>query len=397
MPRYFLPKGFAASGVHCGIKRFSKDLALLKSDTGCKAAAVFTKNKIKAAPVIVTKEVLSRKKPIHAIVINSGNANCCTGRVGSRDAKKMVQVAAECMNLSMSNVCVASTGLIGQRLPIDSIVSAIPKAVKRLSPKGISSAAKAILTTDRKMKMETVKFNIGKKEVVISGMCKGAGMIHPNMATMLCFILTDAKVDKEGLKKALKVSVNESFNRITIDGDMSTNDTVMLLSNGQAQNSVIKKHTKEYEIFCRHLRDVCLKLAKDIVLGGEGATKFVTVSVKGAKTIKDGEIAAQGIATSLLVKTCIYGQDGNWGRVISSLGATLLSCIKQKKLELYLDKVCVFKNGMYTRPSKAHMRKIFKRKHVSIGVDLNAGNKSFSVFTCDLSKRYVEINSHYMT
>lgn len=397
MSRYILPKGFLASGVHCGIKRFNKDLGLIYSRFPCKGAGVFTKNKIKAAPVLVTKDILSKAKHTSAVIINSGNANCCTGWYGRRDAKKMIHAVCESLKLKFNTVCVASTGIIGKRLPIDKIVSAVPKAVKKLSEKGIKHLAQAIMTTDRKVKIETTRFNIGRKEVIISGTCKGAGMIHPNMATMLCFIMTDARIDKDALKTALKEGVNSSFNSITVDGDMSTNDSVLLLANGEANNKVVKKNTKEFDIFLRNLKKVTFKLAKDIVENGEGATKFVNICVKGATRELDAKIVAREIANSLLVKTSIHGEDANWGRIASSIGASMADSIKQNKIEIWLDNVCMFKNGRFTVPNRKRASRIYKKRNIEILVNLNCGKKEARIWTCDLSKRYVELNSHYLT
>lgn len=397
MSRHVLPKGFVVSGLHCGVKKFNKDIGLIYSRFPCKAVGVFTKNKIKAAPILVTREILSKGESIYAVIINSGNANCCTGKYGTQDAKAMVHAVCKGLNLNYNNVCVASTGIIGKRLPIDRIVSAVPKAIKQLSEKRIMSLAKAILTTDKKRKIETAKFNVGHKEVVITGVCKGAGMIHPHMATMLCFIATDANIEKTALNSALKKIVKNTFNVITVDGDMSTNDCVLLLANGQAGNNLIKKETKEFAVFMETLEQVVLKLAKDIIKDGEGATKFVTVTIIGAKSEKDAETVARTIANSCLVKTSVYGQDGNWGRVASSVGASGVHGIKPNRIEIYLDGVCMLKKGGFTHPSAARVSRIYKRKHVEITINLNAGKKSAQMFTCDLSKRYVDINAHYPT
>lgn len=397
MSRNTLPKGFLASGVHCGIKRFNKDLGLIYSKFPCRAAGVFTRNKIKAAPILVTKEILAKSEPIHAVIINSGNANACTGRYGVRDAKRMIQALSDAMGLKYMNVCVASTGVIGRRLPVDDIVRAVPKVVKKLSEKGISSVAKAILTTDRNLKIEKSVFNIGTKEVIISGICKGAGMIHPNMATMLCFLMTDARIDKEALKLALRECADATFNSISIDGDMSTNDCALILANGQANNRTIKKGTKEFDVFFKNLKKVTFELAKSIVRDGEGATKFINVRVKGAASEKDAKIVAQTIATSLLVKTSVHGGDPNWGRIASSVGQSMVKGIRPNKTEIYLDKVCMFKKGKFTSPAKARTSRIYKKRNVEIVVNLNCGSKEAVMWTCDLSKRYVEINSHYMT
>lgn len=395
--KYVLPKGFLASGVHCGIKRFKKDLALIYSKVGCKGAALFTKNKVIAAPLVVSKAILKKGEAIRAIIVNSGNANCCTGWYGKRDAKRMINAASGALKVKFDNVLVNSTGIIGQRLPIGLIEKATPKLVKSLSEKGLASAAKAILTTDRKIKISTEKINIGAKQVIITGIAKGAGMVEPNMGTMLSFIMTDAKIDKDALKTVLKEAADESFNSITIDGDTSTNDTVALLANGLANNKAIKRGTKEYTAFLKALKNVSFKLAKDIVEDGEGATKFVTVYVKNARTAGDAERVARGIANSCLVKTSIHGENPNWGRVASSVGSSGVAGINQNKLEICLDGRTVFKGGRFVLHSKEKLHRIYKRKKVEILINLNAGKKHARIWTCDLSKRYVEINSHYLT
>ncbi len=395
--RYALPKGFLASGTHCGIKRFKKDLALIYSKTGCKAVGVFTKNRVKAAPLAVSKMILKKGAPIRAVVVNSGNANCCTGWYGVRDAKRMINAACQNLRLKFNSVLVSSTGIIGKRLPIDIIEEAMPKLAGRLSHKGLVTAASAIMTTDKKLKLCVEKIKIGRKQVIVSGFAKGAGMIHPNMATMLCFVMTDARIDKSALKSALKKACDGSFNAITIEGDMSTNDMVLLLAGGLAGNKTIKKGTREYDTFSKALENVTLKLAKDIIQDGEGATKFVTVYVESAKTSGDAEKAARAIANSCLVKTSIHGENPNWGRVASAVGASGVKGIRQNRFEIYLDGILVFKGGKFTTPAKTKLSKIYKRKNVEIAVNLNMGKSSAVIWTCDLSKRYVEINSHYMT
>lgn len=397
MARWALPKGFKVSGIHCGIKRFNKDLGLIYSQKVCKSAGMFTKNKVKAAPVILTKEILSKNENIHAVIINSGNANACTGRYGIKDAKKTAQYVESALKVPHNTVCVASTGVIGHRLPIDKIISGVPKAVRNLSSGGLMSLAKAILTTDKKRKVETEKFLVGKKEVTVTGLCKGAGMIHPNMATMLCFIMTDADIDKNALKSALRECVEDSFNIISVDGDMSTNDTILIMANGEADNSAIRKGTKEYKLFKNALLKVCLELAKEIVRDGEGATKLITVRVENAAKEKEAEMIARKISNSALVKTSVHGQDPNWGRVASSVGSSMLESVKQNKIEIYLDGVCMFKKNKFTNPPANKLAGIYKKNNVDIRVNLNAGNKSAKMFTCDLSKRYVEINAHYLT
>jgi len=395
--RHMLPKGFFASGTHCGIKRFKKDLALIYSKSGCKAAGVFTKNKLKAAPLVISKLTLKKGAPIRAVIVNSGNANCCTGRYGIRDAKRMINAVSSLMGLKFGNILVSSTGIIGKRLQIGLIEAAVPKLTRGLSAKGLVSAANALLTTDRKVKIATEKFKVGRKEIIITGIAKGAGMVHPNMATMLSFIMTDARIDKDALTSALKEACRVSFNAISIDGDMSPNDTVLILANGLAGNGTIKRGTKEYRAFVKALKNVSFKLAKNIVEDGEGATKFVTVYVENAVTERDAEKVARMIANSCLVKTSIHGENPNWGRVASSVGSSGAAGIKPNKFEIYLDGVLLFKRGKFTTPGRDKISKVYKRKNVEITVNLNAGRKNAVIWTCDLSKRYVEINSHYMT
>ena len=395
--KHILPKGYLASGIHCGLKRFKKDLALIYSRAGCKAAGVFTTNKVKAAPLVVTKSILKKAAPVRAIIINSGNANCCTGWHGIRDAKRMINAVCGALRLKFNSVLVSSTGLIGKRLPIAFIEESVPKLAGRLSEKGLVSALKAIMTTDKKMKIAIEKIKIGSKEVILSGIAKGAGMRSPDMATMLAFVMTDARIDRGALKAALKDACEGSFNSITIDGDMSTNDTALLLANGAAGNKSIKKGTKEYKTFLKALGKVTFKLAKDIVLDGEGATKFVSVYVENAKTTGDAYRVARAIANSCLVKTSIHGENPNWGRVASSVGASGVKSIKPSRMEIYLDKTCVFRKGRFTNLSREKLFKLYKRKNVEIAVSLNLGKKDAAIWTCDLSKRYVEINSHYMT
>ncbi len=397
MSKNMLPKGFLAGGVHCGIKRFKKDLALIYSRTGCKAVGVFTKNRVKAAPLTVSKDILKKAAPIRAVVVNSGNANCCTGWYGVRDAKRMINAVCRNLKLKFNSVLVSSTGIIGKRLPIGMLEEAIPELAEKISQKGLVAAASAILTTDKKMKISVEKFEIGTKQVIVSGFAKGAGMIHPNMATMLCFLMTDARIDKGALKSALKKTCDESFNAITIDGDMSTNDMVLLMAGGLAGNKTIKKGTKEYRAFLKALEKVTSKLARDIISDGEGATKFVTVCVEGARTSGDAEKAARAVANSCLVKTSIHGENPNWGRIASAVGASGVKDVKQNRFEIYLDGILVFKKGKFITPAKAKFSKIYKRKNVEIIINLNMGKKEAVIRTCDLSKRYVEINSHYMT
>jgi len=397
MAKLILPRGFTVSGVHCGLKKSDKDLGLIFSDTPCATAGVFTNNNVKAAPILVTKEILGKGGKTRAIVVNSGNANCCTGKYCTSDAKEMVKSTALGLGIKYDSVLVASTGVIGKKLPIEKIKTGIPHLVKNLSSKGLMSLVQAIMTTDTKKKVRTAKFVMNGKGVIITGLCKGAGMIHPNMATMLCFIMTDAAMDGDALKAVLKESVNKSFNVITVDGDMSTNDCVLVLANGKAGGPVVKKNSKDYKIFKQHFDSICLELAKDIVRDGEGATKFIEIEVAGAKTGADAEKIARIIANSPLVKTSIHGQDPNWGRIASSVGSSMLDDITPDKMEIYLDNVGIFKKGKFADPPAEKLSRIYKKDSVYIFVNLNLGKKSAKMYTCDLSKRYVDINAHYLT
>jgi len=396
MAKNILPKGFKLSGIHCGMKHRNKDLGLIVSETIAKCSGVFTLNKVKAAPVILTEKMLKKTKGIKAVIVNSANANCCTGKKGMQDAIAMQKALSSALGVLDNEVAVCSTGIIGQRLPLERIVNGISLLVKKLAKDKLKSFAKAILTTDKTIKLKTQQFIVNGKKVTITGICKGAGMVHPKMATMLCFILTDANIEKRALDKALKNSNEKSFNAITVDGDMSTNDTALLLANGAADNKIIKAGSKEYSKFLKALNVVTEKLAKDIVEDGEGSTKIVTVTVKGTKSAADAQKAARRIANSQLVKTSIYGQDPNWGRIASSVGSTMIKGVDPEKMQIILDGVTFYKGKCLDLPKRI-TSKVYKNKHVDIIVDIKAGKYEYSMFSCDLTKRYVEINAHYTT
>ncbi len=396
MAKNFLPKGFTVSGIHCGMKHRKKDLGLILSDNIAKCSGVFTLNKVKAAPVILTEKLLKKSKGIKAVIVNSANANCCTGKKGMSDAIAMQKATAGSLELSESEVAVCSTGIIGQRLPLEKIVKGLTQLKKKLSKDKLKDFANAILTTDKNIKLKTQTVIIGGKKVTITGICKGAGMVHPKMATMLCFVLTDANIQKNALDKALKDTNEKSFNAITVDGDMSTNDTVLVLANAKAENKIIKTGSKEYIKFFKALEIVMEKLAKDIVKDGEGATKIVTITVKGAKSVSDAEIAARRIANSQLVKTSIHGQDPNWGRIASSVGSTMIKGVNPDTMQIILDGVTFYKGKCLVLP-KSKTSTVYKGKNVDIIVDIKAGKHEYTMFSCDLTKRYVEINAHYTT
>ena len=389
------PKGFLASAVHCGIKKKNKDLCLVYSTVAAKATGVFTTNKIKAAPIIVSKNNL-RNGSAQAIITNSGNANCMTGKEGIDDTEKIVKATALALSLKENSILTVSTGIIGRRLPVAKIFSGIKKLVSSLNSKGSGGVARAIMTTDTVPKETAVSLKVGSKVINIGAVAKGSGMIHPNMATMLALITTDVKIMAIALKKALKESVTETFNCITVDGDTSTNDCVLILANGLAGNRVIKPFGGDYELFKKALTSVCLDMAVKIIKDAEGATKFIKVNIKKAKNISDAKKAAYAIATSLLVKTAIYGEDPNWGRIVAALGRSGAD-FKPEALDLYMGGKRVVFKGMPTKIKKDALKKIFAKRDIDISAVLNSGNTQVSVFTSDLSKKYIDINAHYTT
>jgi glutamate N-acetyltransferase/amino-acid N-acetyltransferase len=370
-----LPKGFKANGVACGIKKSGKlDLALFYSDIPAKAACLFTSNKIQAAPIQVNQRYLKDNKSYRAIIVNSGNANCFTGQRGLEDAEEITRVLAKVIDIKKKNILIASTGIIGRRLPLPKIKSAIPELVGGLSAKGIDKAKVAIKTTDTFTKEFSVKFNnIGKRAVTICGVAKGAGMIAPHMATMLCFILTDAHITQEALVKALKVAVDNSFNCITVDGCMSTNDTVILLANGSSNNSLIDKN-KNFNLFCQALSRVCLELAKLIIRDAEGASKFIQIKVNKAKSFAEARQVALYIANSNLFKTAVYGENPNFGRIVAAIGASGID-VKEKDIKISV--------------SPLH------KKNIKVNASVNKGKSCATVYTSDLTPEYVKINARY--
>jgi len=390
------PKGFLAGATNAGIKTEGKDsldLGILYSEVPCAVAGSFTTNKIKAAPVVLCKERLE-KKNAQAIVVNSGCANACTGAQGAKDSAEMASLAAEKLGISQEEVLVASTGIIGVTLPMEVIRTGIKRIT--LSSKGGHQLAKAIMTTDTSPKEMAVSFDLNEKKITIGAVAKGAGMIHPNLATMLCFITTDAAIDASFAQRALQSAVDESFNMITIDNDTSPNDTVLLFANGLAGNKPLEAGTSEAGIFQEALIDVCLYLAKSIARGGEGATKLIEVCIEGALTLDDARIAARTIASSPLVKTAVHGQDPNWGRIVAALGRSGAE-IDPVKIDLYLKDICLIRAGC---PAIFDTRKainVLSNDIVSFSIYLNLGKESATAWGCDLSEEYVTINSAYTT
>lgn len=389
------PKGFFASATWCGLKRKRKDLCLIFSQVPAKAAGVFTSNKVVAAPVIVSKKNLANGTA-QAIIANSGNANCMTGKKGLDDAYKMAASIADAMAIKVSDVLVASTGVIGRDLAVGKITSAVDSLTSSLSAASSTDVAKSLMTTDTVPKEVAVTFKLGSSVISIGGVAKGAGMIHPDMATMLSFITTDAAITGQALKKALKESVDATFNCITIDGDTSTNDCVLILANGSAKNRSIGSRGKGYKAFKKALSFVCADLAEKIVRDAEGGTKFVSVNVKKAKSDADAKKAAYAIATSPLVKTAMYGRDPNWGRIAAAVGRSGAD-LNVGRLDIYLGRAKVVSKGMPAKVANGLLRNIVNKRDIDITVILNKGGSSAGVLTSDLSKKYIEINAHYTT
>ena len=397
------PIGFKANGIFCGIKKSKKrDLTLISSEKLCDAAGVFTTNKVQASCVVVNKEHLKDSRA-QAIIANSGNANCMTGKPGFENTRAMAAAVARSLKLKDKNVLVASTGVIGKPLPIKKITNALPELIRGLSKKGGEFAAAGILTTDRMIKEMAVEVMIGRRKIRIGAIAKGAGMIHPQMAlampkhaTMLCFVTTDAMITSSALKDALDRAVQKTFNMITIDGDMSTNDMVLVLANGMAQNKRIVEKTKELRIFTRALEAIFLQMAKQIVRDAEGATKFVEVSVKNALNREDARTIARTVARSSLVKCALFGCDPNWGRIAAAIGYSNAH-VDPWKAHIYLGRELVLRNGGRVKKQAAVLNRIFAQKNIKITIDLGLGNYNATSYTCDFSTSYVRINSAYRT
>ncbi len=378
-------KGFKEAAVRCGIKKDGLDLGLIYSEKEATVAALFTKNRVKAAPVIVSKIHLEKTKGrARAIIVNSGNANACTGEEGIRDALSVSEAVAEALGIKKEEVLVASTGIIGKRLELKKIKEAIPDLVKRLSYDGIEEFSKAILTTDKFPKVSSFEGDGFR----IVGIAKGAGMIMPDLATMLCFILTDIKAERETLKEVLKKAVDQSFNKITVDGDMSTNDTVFLLANGISEKGI----SEEFEF---GLKKICTELSEMIVDDGEGSTKKVKIIVKGAAKRSDAKEGARSVANSLLVKTALFGEDPNWGRIMAAIGKAV-SVVDQNKVDIWIDDIKVVENGK-GKGNEDVAKERMKKRSFSLTVDLKKGPYEDWILTCDLSYDYVKINAEYRT
>ena len=399
-----LPHGFRLAGVACGIKsqrstgaRRPLDLALIVGDARCAAAGTFTTNRFAAAPVAVCRDHLARSlHQSRAVVINSGCANAATGRQGERRARAVAAAAARRIGCGVEEVLVASTGLIGAPLPHDRIVRALPGACDAASAGGLEDAARAILTTDTRAKVRSAQAVIAGRTITVTGFAKGSGMIHPNMATMLAFLMTDAAVHPYLLGRLLRQAVDESFNAISVDGDCSTNDSVLLLASGAAGNRALLQAGRSERPFVEALRAVCRALALDIVMDGEGARKILEIVVDGARTDADADRIGRAVAVSPLVKTALAGGDPNWGRILSAAGAAGVPFLPSE-VSLQVGGLPVVRQGCGTGRSGARLRRLFQAARVTVRLGVGLGPGRATLWTCDLTRRYVDINAHYTT
>lgn len=390
------PQGFKAAGVKAGIKKSGNlDLAIVYTEKEAAVAGTFTQNQVFAAPVAVSKEVIKGGKA-HAIVANAGCANACTGAQGLADAKAMAEAAAKELGCSASEVVVASTGVIGVNLPMDKLTAGITKAAAELSEDGSINAGNAIVTTDTYSKACATEIELGGKKVRFGAIAKGSGMIQPNMATMLCFITTDAAIDQKLLQSALSEIVGVTFNMISIDGDMSTNDMAVVMANGAAGNPMITEKNADYDTFFEALKAICTGLAQRIASDGEGATKFLTINVTGAKSFADAKQVAMSVAKSPLVKTAFFGEDPNWGRVICAVGYAGVPMVPEKTVVKF-GGIPVYANGVGASFNEADLRKVMAEHDIVIDVELGLGDADATVWSCDFSYEYVKINGEYHT
>ena len=396
------PKRFNAGGIEAGIsrKKAKKDIAVFYSEVPAQCAAMFTNNLVKAAPVLLSQKHIDIVPHVRAVVANSGCANACTGRRGLRDAERMCEITASRWGVSTEEVLVASTGVIGQFLPMDNIDTGITDLIHAMRAKKGNpvDAAAAILTTDTVVKVAQAAIIAGGKKVTIWGCAKGSGMIHPDLgiphATMLAFILTDAAIERGLLEEALVVAADNSFNCISVDGDTSTNDSVFVLANGAAANPLITRPGRDLAAFSVALQKVCLELSKKIVLDGEGATKLAEIEVRGAADDADARKIASVIATSPLVKTALFGNDANWGRILAACGRAGVA-FEPQNVSISIGGMIVAENGMAKKFSEQRAKRLLSKKNVRIVVDLRKGGGRAVYYTCDFSFDYVKINASY--
>lgn len=391
------PKGYQACGFHCGIKKMKDDLTVVVSDVPATAAAVYTNNLFQAAPLQVTKSHLAEEGKAQAIVVNSGVANAAMGKQGITDAEAVAQALAETFSIPQQYTIVASTGVIGMPLPVDKINAGIEKAKDVLRPlaESAEAASRGIMTTDTVPKTANVSISIDGSEIHFWGMCKGAGMIHPNMSTMLGFVFSDAAIESSLLQKALSDAIGDSFNMISVDGDTSTNDMVTVLANGQAENSVITDPDSEaYKAFSDALKEVCISLAKQIVADGEGATKLFAVKVVNAPTTTDAKTIARAVTSSSLVKAAMYGRDANWGRIACAAGYSGAT-FDPDKMDIFIGDLLVAQNGQGLAFDEDKALEILSKDSIDVLIDLHEGNGEAVGWGCDLTHDYVSINADY--
>jgi len=392
---YVVP-GFLANGIHAGIKEApKKDLSLIYSTKPAAAAAVFTTNAFKAAPVLLDMERI-RTGVAQAILTNSGNANAATGPEGYDDARATSAALSKKLNIQDDLVLVASTGVIGHRLPVNKIESGLDKLIEGLRPEGIGDAEDAIMTTDRFPKIAMRKGRIDDREITLCGMAKGAGMIEPHMATMLAYVMTDAHVDGVVLDRLFRKAIDKTFNAVSVDGCMSTNDTAIILANGAAGNPVIKSRSRSSQVFREMLLGVLSELSQAMVRDGEGATKVIRIDVQGARTRRDAQKIAYAIANSNLFKTACFGQDPNWGRIIAAAGSTGIP-LPVDGVDVYFEDTAVFKQGRGVSADMKKLQQVMAQDELRVRVQLGMGAKSFSLHASDITYEYVKINAHYHT
>jgi glutamate N-acetyltransferase / amino-acid N-acetyltransferase len=387
-------RGFTAGGVYCGIRKPKKDIAIVQTAKPAVVAGVFTQNKVVAAPLVVDKIQLKNSPVCSAVVVNSGNANACTGEQGMKDAWTMVNVTADALHLPREHVLVSSTGVIGQYLPMENILKGIHDLSTKLTVEGNKDAAEAIMTTDLNSKECAVRFPLESSVITIGGMAKGSGMIAPNMATMLAFVTTDAVITPSALQSALRVSNSRSFNRVTIDGDTSTNDMLLVLANGFAKNKEIQENTPAYKQFLTALEYVLIKLAKMIARDGEGATKFVEIVVHGARSEEEAVQAARAVANSNLVKTALHGADANWGRILCAVGYSGID-FNPENVEISFNDLIVLKKNYEIVLDEGKAKTVLSQDTITVSINLNQGSAEARFWTCDLTKEYIHINASY--
>ena len=394
------PKGFMAGGVMAGLKKDRTDMAMIHSRIPCETAGVFTTNRVKAAPVLWDKQVVTSGKQSQTVVVNSGIANACTGALGMQYCRETAAAAAGLLKEDPESVLVCSTGVIGAQLPMDKITrgaALLADAIAEGREKA-NEAARAIMTTDTEPKEVAVTFSVGGTEVTMGGMCKGSGMIHPNMCTMLCFVTTDCAISKDLLQKALSDDVVDTFNMVSVDGDTSTNDTVLLLANVAAGNPRIEAEGEDYDTFCQALREVMTVLSKKIAGDGEGASALFEVKVLHAATKEQARTLAKSVVTSSLTKAAVFGHDANWGRILCAMGYSGAD-FDPDQTDLYFQSAggClqIVKNGMATDYSEEEATKILSHPEVTAIADIKAGNEEATAWGCDLTYDYVKINADY--